>query len=81
MKTVQLAPNLVEQVHDAILAEIASGALPPGERIVQEQLAAALGVSPQQIEATLYNPYGGRQISTLYGATDQYNVMVELDPN
>lgn len=42
--------------------------------------AAALGVSPQQIESTLYNAYGGRQISTLYGATDQYNVMVELDP-
>jgi HAE1 family hydrophobic/amphiphilic exporter-1 len=42
--------------------------------------AAALGVSPQQIEATLYNAYGGRQISTLYGATDQYYVLLELDP-
>jgi HAE1 family hydrophobic/amphiphilic exporter-1 len=42
--------------------------------------AAALGVSPQQVEATLYNAYGGRQISTLYGATDQYLVMLELDP-
>jgi HAE1 family hydrophobic/amphiphilic exporter-1 len=36
-------------------------------------------VSPQQIESTLYNASGGRQISTLYGATDQYNVMLELD--
>ena len=42
--------------------------------------AATLGVSPQQIETTLYNAYGGRQISTLYGATDQYFVMLELDP-
>lgn len=42
--------------------------------------AAALGVSPQQIETTLYNAYGGRQISTLYGATDQYSVLLELDP-
>ena len=42
--------------------------------------AAALGVSPQQIESTLYNAYGGRKISTLYGATDQYNVLLELDP-
>jgi hydrophobic/amphiphilic exporter-1 (mainly G- bacteria), HAE1 family len=41
--------------------------------------AAALGVTPQQIEATLYNAYGGRRISTLYGASDQYNVMLELD--
>jgi HAE1 family hydrophobic/amphiphilic exporter-1 len=42
--------------------------------------AAVLGVSPQQIESTLYNAYGGRQISTLYGAVDQYLVLLELDP-
>jgi len=42
--------------------------------------AAVLGVSPQQIEAALYNAYGGRRISTLYGATDQYYVLLELDP-
>jgi len=42
--------------------------------------AAALGVSPQQIETSLYNAYGGRRISTLYGATDQYSVLLELDP-
>lgn len=41
--------------------------------------AAALGVSPQQIETALYNAYGGRQISTLYGATDQYLVLLELE--
>jgi HAE1 family hydrophobic/amphiphilic exporter-1 len=42
--------------------------------------AAALGVSPQQVETALYNAYGGRRISTLYGATDQYSVLLELDP-
>ena len=42
--------------------------------------AAVLGVSPQQVEAALYNAYGGRRISTLYGSTDQYNVLLELDP-
>ncbi|MET0661269.1 MAG: efflux RND transporter permease subunit, partial [Steroidobacteraceae bacterium] len=42
--------------------------------------AAALGVSPQQIESALYNAYGGRRISTLYGATDQYSVLLELHP-
>jgi len=42
--------------------------------------AAVLGVSPQQIESALYNAYGGRRISTLYGSTDQYNVLLELDP-
>jgi HAE1 family hydrophobic/amphiphilic exporter-1 len=47
---------------------------------ILRERAAALDVSPQQIEATLYNAYGGRQISTLYGATDQYYVLLELDP-
>jgi HAE1 family hydrophobic/amphiphilic exporter-1 len=42
--------------------------------------AAALGVSPQQVETSLYNAYGGRRISTIYGATDQYSVLLELDP-
>ncbi len=42
--------------------------------------AAVLGVSPQQVETALYNAYGGRRISTLYGSTDQYNIMLELDP-
>jgi hydrophobic/amphiphilic exporter-1 (mainly G- bacteria), HAE1 family len=41
--------------------------------------AAVLGVSPQQVETALYNAYGGRRISTLYGSTDQYNVLLELD--
>ncbi len=42
--------------------------------------AAVLGVSSQQIESALYNAYGGRRISTLYGSTDQYNILLELDP-
>jgi HAE1 family hydrophobic/amphiphilic exporter-1 len=41
--------------------------------------AAALGITPQQIEATLYNAYGGRQISSIYGAADQYDVRLEFE--
>jgi HAE1 family hydrophobic/amphiphilic exporter-1 len=41
--------------------------------------AAALGVTAQQIEAALFNAYGERQVSTLYGATDQYGVILQLD--
>jgi DNA-binding GntR family transcriptional regulator len=47
------APNLVEQVHDAILAEVASGHLVAGERIIQEQIARALGVSRQPVQQAL----------------------------
>jgi DNA-binding GntR family transcriptional regulator len=53
MKTLAGQPGLVEQVQDAILAEIASGKLPPGSRIIQEQIAQALGVSRQPVQQAL----------------------------
>ena len=53
MKALSAQPNLVEQVHDAVLAEIASGKLAPGDRLVQEQLAQALGVSRQPVQQAL----------------------------
>ena len=42
--------------------------------------AAALGVTPQQIEEALYDAYGSRQVSTIYTPNDQYWVIVELLP-
>ncbi len=53
MKALAIPPNLVEQVRDAILGEISSGALAPGDRIIQEQLAQALGVSRQPVQQAL----------------------------
>lgn len=53
MKALTVQPNLVEQVRDAILEEIASGKLAPGDRIIQEQVAQALGVSRQPVQQAL----------------------------
>ena len=53
MKALSVAPNLVAQVREAILGEIASGRLAPGERIIQEQIAQALGVSRQPVQQAL----------------------------
>ena len=53
MKILSPTPNLVEQVRDALLSEIASGQLKPGERIIQEQIAQALGVSRQPVQQAL----------------------------
>jgi DNA-binding GntR family transcriptional regulator len=53
MKALSLSPNLVEQVQGAILAEIACGQLASGDRIIQEQLAKALGVSRQPVQQAL----------------------------
>ncbi len=41
--------------------------------------ASALGISSQQIELALFNAFGGRRVSTLYGEADQYQVMFEVD--
>ena len=53
MKVLALQPNLAEQVHDAIVSDIAEGKLKPGERIIQEQIAEALGVSRQPVQQAL----------------------------
>lgn len=53
MKALALSPNRVEQVCDAILGEIAAGRMGPGERIIQEQIAARLGVSRQPVQQAL----------------------------
>lgn len=53
MKPLASAPPLAEQVRDAVLAEITSGRLAPGARIIQEQLAQSLGVSRQPVQQAL----------------------------
>jgi len=53
MKTLSVQPNLAQQVRDALLAEITSGRLAPGSRLVQEQVAQQLGVSRQPVQQAL----------------------------
>ncbi|HEY5082885.1 MAG TPA: efflux RND transporter permease subunit, partial [Rhizomicrobium sp.] len=42
--------------------------------------AAALGVTPDQIQNTLGLAFGGQQVSQIYATTDQYQVVLELLP-
>jgi HAE1 family hydrophobic/amphiphilic exporter-1 len=42
--------------------------------------AAALGVTPEQIEDALYNAYGSRQVSTILTPNNQYWVILEVQP-
>lgn len=53
MKALSVQPKLVEQVHRAILSEIAEGKLAPGARIIQGQIANGLGVSRQPVQQAL----------------------------
>ncbi len=47
---------------------------------IDREKAAALGVSPQAIESTLNYAFGATQVSTIYTATNQYWVILELEP-
>ncbi len=46
---------------------------------IDRDRAAALGVTAEQIESTLYSAYGTRQVSTIFTPTNQYQVIMELE--
>ena len=45
---------------------------------IEREKSAALGVSAQSVEQALNNAYGERQVSTIYTATNQYWVILQL---
>jgi HAE1 family hydrophobic/amphiphilic exporter-1 len=47
---------------------------------IDRDRASAMGVNASQIEAALNNAYGAPQVSTIYTPTNQYWVMMELQP-
>jgi HAE1 family hydrophobic/amphiphilic exporter-1 len=47
---------------------------------INRDRSAALGVTPQSIEIALGTAFGGQQISQIYGTSDQYQVVMELQP-
>ncbi len=42
--------------------------------------AARLGITPMQIDNTLYEAFGQAQVSTMYTGVNQYHVVLEVDP-
>lgn len=53
MRSIVSAPSRAEQAHAAIRESIIDGTLPPGSHLVQEELAAKLGVSRQPIQQAM----------------------------
>ncbi|HEY4129362.1 MAG TPA: efflux RND transporter permease subunit [Gemmatimonadaceae bacterium] len=47
---------------------------------IDRETAGQLGVSASEIENTLYDAFGQRQVSTIYTATNEYWVVMELLP-
>jgi len=68
------SPMLTDLTSDLQLAT------PTASLTIDRDRAGALGVSAQAIEQTLYDAYGSRQVSTIYTSTNQYWVILEVDP-
>ncbi len=48
---------------------------------IQRERAAMLGISPSAIENALYSAFGTEQVSTIYTATAQYYVILQVAPD
>ena len=46
--------------------------------VIDRDTAARLGVTPAAIDATLYDAFGQRQVSTMYTSLNQYHVVMEV---
>jgi multidrug efflux pump len=71
----QLEPN--------VLADVNSDQQSKGlesDLVIDRDAAAQLGVTVSQIDNTLYDAFGQRQVSTIYVARNQYHVIMEVAP-
>jgi multidrug efflux pump len=77
-------PKLVDALeHNPVLTDVSSDQQQRGLETyltIDRDTTARLGVSPLQIDNTLYDAYGQRQVSTIYSAINQYHVVMEIDP-
>jgi multidrug efflux pump len=77
-------PKLVDALeHNPVLTDISSDQQQRGLETyldIDRDTTARLGISPLQIDNTLYDAFGQRQVSVIYSAINQYHVVMEVDP-
>ena len=69
--------------HDPVLRDVNSDQQQKGletDLVIDRATASRLGVSASQIDNTLYDAFGQRQVSTIYSAQNQYHVIMEVAP-
>jgi multidrug efflux pump len=83
-EVVDWAEKLTKTLRTSVaLREVASEAQEGGPRVlvnVDREQAGRLGVSMQSVTDTLNDAFGQRQISTIYGQSNQYRVILEAQP-
>ncbi len=78
------APRLLQKLR--MLHELTDVSSDQQDRGLQEKVvidrdtAARLGVNPQDVDNTLYDAFGQRQVSTMYRQLNQYHVVMEVAP-
>jgi len=81
---VEWSDRLVARLRgNPMLREVVSEAQEGGLRMlvnIDREIAGRLGISMQTVSDTLYDAFGQRQISTIYGQANQYRVILEAMP-
>jgi multidrug efflux pump len=67
-------PGLADVISDQQNAGLAAGLS------IDRTTASRLGISTQELDNTLYDAFGQRQVSTMYEQLNQYHVVEEVDP-
>ena len=67
-------PGFVDVNSDMLIAN------PQLDVTIDRDAAAAYGLSPDAIESALYYAFGPAQVSTIYTASDQFWVLMQVDP-
>ena len=69
--------------NDPVLQDVNSDQQQKGletDLTIDRDTASRLGVTASQIDNTLYDAFGQRQVSTIYSALNQYHVIMEVAP-
>jgi multidrug efflux pump len=78
------SPKLVTALeHNPALRDVISDQQQKGletDLVIDRATAGRLGINASQIENTLYDAFGQRQVSTIYSAQNQYHVVMEVAP-
>jgi multidrug efflux pump len=67
----QLRDVATDQLNDGLLATLT----------IDRDTASRLGIFPADIDNTLYDAFGQRQVSTIFTQLNQYHVVMEVDPS
>lgn len=69
--------------HNPVLQDVNSDQQQKGletDLVIDRATASRLGLSVSQVDNTLYDAFGQRQVSTIYKAQNQYHVIMEVAP-